>query len=307
MTAINNSTCEIWAMGGGKGGIGKSFIISSIGNYLAGQGKRVILIDADLGGANLHSFLGIARPKASLTEFFEKKIPLAELLVPTGIANLNLLTGAIGSLDPDHLKYTQKIKFFNHIKKLNADYILIDLGAGTHFNTIDTFLLADRLIVVTVPEITAIENLYFFLKNTFFRKLALSCNEHGLKEILRKAWLDRKRHDIQNFTHFLGHLKGLSKPLEQIINGHLEDFTIRIILNQLRSNKDIVIGNSIKSVCKKYYGLNSHYVGYIEHDTIVSRCINQRHPFMQAFPASRCAREIERVAENIMEGRQLSI
>jgi flagellar biosynthesis protein FlhG len=294
-------------MGGGKGGIGKSFIVSCLGNYLAGQGKRVILIDADLGGANLHSFLGIARPKASLTEFFEKKIPLAELLVPTGIANLNLLTGAIGSLDPDHLKYTQKIKFFNHIKKLNADYILIDLGAGTHFNTIDTFLLADQLIVVTVPEITAIENLYFFLKNTFFRKLALSCNEHGLKEILRKAWLDRKKHDIQNFTQFLCHLKGLSKKLEQIINDQLEDFTIRIILNQLRNNKDIVIGNSIKSVCKKYYGLNSHYVGYIEHDNIVSRCINQRHPFMQAYPSSRCAREIERVADNIIRRKQLSI
>jgi flagellar biosynthesis protein FlhG len=307
MTAIENNTCQIWAIGGGKGGIGKSFIISCLGNYLAGQGKRVILIDADLGGANLHSFLGIARPKASLTEFFERKIPLNELLVPTGINNLDLLTGAIGSLDPDHLKYTQKIKLFNHIKKLSADYILIDLGAGTTFNTIDTFLLADQLIVVTVPEITAIENLYFFLKNTFFRKLALSCNEHGLKEILRKAWLDRKKYNIQNFTEFLCHLKGLSKKMEKIINEQVEDFTIRIVLNQLRNNQDIGIGNSIKSVCKKYYGLNAHYVGYIEHDAIVSRCINQRYPFMQTYPASRCAREIERVAENIMGGRQLSI
>jgi flagellar biosynthesis protein FlhG len=307
MTEMDNNTCEIWAIGGGKGGIGKSFIISCLGNHLANRGKRVILLDADLGGANLHSFLGIGRPKASLTEFFEKKIPLNELLVPTGIKNLNLLTGAIGSLDPDHLKYTQKLKFFSHIKKLDADYVLIDLGAGTHFNTIDTFLLADQLIVVTVPEITAIENLYFFLKNSFFRKLALSCHEHGLKELLRKAWLDRKKYDFQNFTEFIRHLKGLSNRLERIIDDQLETFVIRVVLNQLRSNQDIVIGNSIRSVCKKYYGMNAHYVGYVEHDTIVSRCINQRYPFMQTYPASRCAKEIERVAENILEGKQLSL
>jgi flagellar biosynthesis protein FlhG len=307
MTINHNKICKIWAIGGGKGGIGKSFIISCLGNYLAGKGNKVVLVDADLGGANLHSFLGISRPKSSLTDFFDKKVPLTELVAPTGIDNLDLLTGAIGSLNADHIKYTQKLKFFNHIKKLDTDYVLIDLGAGTHFNTIDTFLLADRLLVVTVPEITAIENLYFFLKNTFFRKIAHACTEHGLKELLRKAWLDRKRYNIQNFTEFLLHLKGLSSRLEKIIDEQIKDFTIHIILNQLRHNKDIVIGNSIKSVCKKFYGLNAQYVGYIEHDTIVTRCINQRHPFMQAYPASRCALEMERVAENILSGKQLSI
>lgn len=307
MGAPGNNRCEIWAIGGGKGGIGKSFIISSLGTCLANRGKKVVLVDADLGGANLHSLLGIGRPKASLTEFFDKKVPLVELVSHTGIDNLGLLTGTIGSLDPDHIKYTQKIKFFNHIKQIDAEFILIDLGAGTHFNTIDTFLLADKLIVVTVPEITAIENLYFFLKNTFFRKIALACTEHGLKEILRKAWLDRRRYNIQNFTEFLSHLRGLSKRLEQIINNQLEAFTIQIALNQVRHNKDIVIGNSIRSVCKKYYGLNSSYVGYIEHDDIVSRCINHRHPFMKTYPTTRCAREIERVADNILEGKQVSM
>jgi flagellar biosynthesis protein FlhG len=307
MTEHQHNPCQIWAMGGGKGGIGKSFIISCLGSYLAGLGNRVVLVDADLGGANLHNFLGIGRPGVSLTDFFDKKIPLDQLLVRTGVDNLHLLTGAIGSLDPDHIKYTQKIKFFNHIKKLDADYVLIDLGAGTHFNTIDTFLLADRLIVTTVPEITAIENLYFFLKNTFFRKIAHSCNQHGLKEQLRKAWLARRQHNIQHFTDFLDHLKGLSAKMELIINEHLEKFTIYIILNQLKQNKDIAIGHSIRSVCKKYYGLNARYVGCIEHDSIVSRCINQRQPFLQAYPASRCAREIERVADNILKEKQLNV
>ena len=305
--ANTKNGCEIWAIGGGKGGIGKSFVISSLGTYLAGKGNRVILIDADLGGANLHNFLGLAKPRASLSDFFDKKKPLAQLVVPSAVDNLGLLTGAIGSLDPDHIKYTQKLKFFNHIKSMKADYILIDLGAGTHFNTIDTFLLADKFIVVTVPELTAIENFYFFLKNTFFRKLARSCTEGGLRELLRKAWLDRRRHQISNFVEFLSHLRTLSPKIGQIIDQQLASFNLQIIVNQLRHHKDITIGNSLRSVCKKYYGLNAQYVGYIEHDDIVSRCINQRHLFMQAYPSSRCAKEIERVAENLLEGKQLNI
>ncbi len=59
---------EIWAIGGGKGGTGKSFLTSSIGRNLAQSGYRVTLIDADLGGANLHSFLKIRKPKSEKEE-----------------------------------------------------------------------------------------------------------------------------------------------------------------------------------------------------------------------------------------------
>jgi flagellar biosynthesis protein FlhG len=130
---------QIWAVGGGKGGIGKSFIVSALGNHLAQQGHKVILVDADLGAANLHTFLGVGKPRTSLTDFFEKKLPLAKLVVPSGIENLGLLVGAIHSLAADSIKYAQKIKLLRHIKKLDTDYVLIDLGAGAHFNTIDTF------------------------------------------------------------------------------------------------------------------------------------------------------------------------
>ena len=75
MIPSNQKKSNIWTIGGGKGGIGKSFIASSIGSCLASNNKKVVLVDADLGGANLHSFLGINRPKATLTDFLDKKIP----------------------------------------------------------------------------------------------------------------------------------------------------------------------------------------------------------------------------------------
>jgi flagellar biosynthesis protein FlhG len=306
MKTINKQSPEIWTVGGGKGGTGKSFVLSNVGNCLALQGKRVILIDADLGGANLHTFLGIKKPRISLTDFFEKKVALPDLVVDSGIKNMGLLIGAIHSLSPDGIKYTQKLKLFRHIKQLDADYVLIDLGAGAHFNTIDTFLLADKMIVVIIPEVIAIENLYFFLKSAFFRHVLNSLGGHGLRDVVQNTWKDRKEHGILNFNQLIDHLKGLSKTMENIINTKLSDFRAYIILNRINSSQEIMIGNSVKSICKKYFGLNSSYVGYIEFDAVVSRCINKRQSYMQAYPASRCAKEIERLTDNILEGRDMS-
>ena len=58
---------QIWSVGGGKGGIGKSLIAASLGWQLARMGQRVVVVDADLGGANLHTCLGLPAPTATMT------------------------------------------------------------------------------------------------------------------------------------------------------------------------------------------------------------------------------------------------
>ena len=307
MVSSEKRDCEIWAIGGGKGGVGKSFIISSIGNYLASKGKKVILIDADFGGANLHTFLGINKPKFTLTDFFDNKLPLHELIVDSHIENLGLLIGTIGSLAPDSMKYTQKLKLFRHVEGLDTDYILIDLGGGTHFNTIDTFLLADKMLVAVVPEIIAIENVYYFLKNILFRKLVHVLGAHGLKHVVRDAWQNRGEYNVKNFKQLIEHLTGMSESIGQIITEELSRFKIYIILNQIRTQQDVMIGNSIKSICIKYFGFNAQYVGYVEHDDFISMCVNKRRPFMETYPTSRCAKEIERLTDNLLEGRHLRL
>ena len=298
---------QIWAVGGGKGGIGKSFIVSTLGNHLAQQGHKVILVDADLGAANLHTFLGVNKPNTSLTDFFEKKIPLSQLVVPSGIENLGLLVGAVHSLAADSIKYAQKAKLLRHIKSLDTDYVLIDLGAGAHFNTIDTFLLADRMIVVIVPEITAIENMYYFVKNVFFRQLMKTLTANGHKAAFQDAWLNRTAYEITNLRQFIDHLTGASDEIQSIIATELANFGVEIILNQVRNNQEIMIGSSVKSVCLKYFGLNARYAGFIEFDDFISRCINKRQPYLQAYPESRCAKELRDLADNLIEGKQVEI
>ncbi len=296
---------EIWAIGGGKGGTGKTFITSSMGTYLAGKGKRIVLIDVDIGGANLHSFLGISRPKKSLSFFFEKGVPLSKLALKTGIGNMYLITGDIHSLASDSIKFTQKLKLFRHILKLNKQYVLIDLGGGSHSNTIDTFLIADKMIAVLEPEIIAIENMYHFIKNSLFRKLKMSLRSYGFKEVVEYMWGNREKYKINNLNELIECLKNSFSSIGDILDKELSNFKIYLILNKVRSSQDIIIGSSIKSIFMKYLGLETQFVGYLEYDDTIWRSIRERKPFMMNYGTSRSAKEIATFTENILQGREI--
>lgn len=298
---------EIWAISGAKGGTGKTFLTSSMGTYLALQEKKVVLIDVDLGGANLHSFLGIKRPKKSLTNFFEMKIPLNRLLIKTNIGDMSLITGDIHSLSSDNIRFTQKLKLFRHIMTLNTNYALIDLGGGSHKNTIDTFLMADKMIAILEPEITAIENLYHFVKNALFRKVRMVLRAHGFKEMLEHVWERREKYRIKNLKELIDWLKDSFSYIEEILDKELSDFSIYIVLNKIRTTQDIAMGTSLKSVLMKYLGIKTKYVGYIEYDDSIWRSIRNGRPYMVNYASTPCAKEIETITENLIEGKEIKI
>ncbi len=298
---------KIWAIGGGKGGTGKTFITSAMGTYIAGKGKRVILIDIDIGGANLHSFLGISRPKKSLTDFFEAGASLNKLAVKTGIDNMSLITGDIHSLASDNIKFTQKLKLFRHIMKLNKHYVIIDLGGGSHNNTIDTFLMADKMIVILEPEITAVENMYHFVKNALFRKLRMSLREYGFKEIVEQMWERREEYNIKSLRELMDCIRDNFSYVGDIIDKELSDFKLYLILNKIRSSDDILIGSSMKSIFMKYLGVDTKFVGFVEYDDSVWRSIRERRPFMLNYSLSRSAKEVEIFTENLLKGKEIKL
>lgn len=296
---------KIWAIGGGKGGTGKTFVASAMGTYMAGKGKRVILIDIDIGGANLHSFLGISRPKKSLTDFFEAGASLNKLAVKTGIDNMSLITGDIHSLASDNIKFTQKLKLFRHIMKLNKHYVIIDLGGGSHNNTIDTFLMADKKIVVLEPEIISVENMYHFIKNALFRKLRMSLREYGFKDIVEQMWEKRKEYNIKSLRELMDCIRDNFSYVGDIIDKELSDFKLYLILNKIRSSDDILIGSSMKSILMKYLGVDTKFVGFVEYDDSVWRSIRGRRPFMLNYSLSRSAKEVEVFTENLLKGKEI--
>lgn len=307
MDVKDSKEAEIWAVGGGKGGTGKTFVATQLAHYLATTGKRVILVDTDFGGANVHSFFGIKKAPKTISSFFEEKEPLENLILESGIENLGIIPGDYHAVSAGNMNYSQKTKLLRHIKNLSADYIILDLGGGTSYDTIDSFLLADRMILVAIPEITSIENLFQFVKNTFFRKLKFLLGLYGLKSSVRDVWINRKDYGIKNIVELLQYIKGSSEEVNTILSRELENFALYVILNQVRNAMEIREGFSIRSICIKYIGVDTRYVGYIEYDFQFWKNLSliQHAPSLNV--SYSVQKDIMRIAENILSGNQMKI
>jgi flagellar biosynthesis protein FlhG len=297
---------QIWAMAGGKGGTGKTFLLSSMGIHLAKRQNSVILVDFDLGGANLHSFFNLAKPSQTLTRFFDKTgAPLGDLAVPTGVDNMSLISGDLESISSDNITFSQKLKLFRQMMKLHTQYILIDLGAGCHNNTLDTFLIADKMITLVIPEITAVENMYHFIKSVLYRKLKMTLKAYGFKDTAQHLWQKRESLGLTNIKEFIDYLRGQLVDLAPLLDKELAGFKVYIVVNMTRDNQDILLGASLKSLLHKFLGVQALYAGYVEHDDAVWRSIRERRPFMLNYLANRSSKEIEILVENLIQDKEV--
>ena len=277
----------MWAFGGGKGGVGKSVITSSLGIALARQGKRCILIDADLGGANLHTLMGIPYPRFTLTDFILRKVStLAETLVPTSLPNLQLISGSKALLEMGNLHHAQKIKIIRQLFELEADYILLDLGAGSAFNNLDFFLAAHERVMVVVPTPTSVENAYHFLKAAYYRRLkqAIRCAGPG-KEIER--YLEEKVSlGIRSPGQFMARLMETSPKSGAVIRKAMQGFSPKLIVNQVQNVEEVSLGDQMVVACRDFFGIEMGYLGNVKSDECVLRAIQMRRPVLEAFPGS---------------------
>jgi hypothetical protein len=99
------------AVGGGKGGIGKTLLTANLGICFAKNKWRVVLVDADLGGSNLHTCLGVDFPELSLSDFVQRRVlAINDVIIETGIEGLRLISGAQDFLGSANIKYTQKLR-----------------------------------------------------------------------------------------------------------------------------------------------------------------------------------------------------
>ena len=147
----SNGPCTISVISN-KGGVGKTHISINMAYCLAKKGARVLLIDADLGNADVSNKLGMF-PKSHLMDFLENKKNMGELLFRTKYG-FDLIASSYGEFKLANLYYAQKVKFINHFKKISQRYefAVFDLGAGISRMVMDFALAADHTIIVTTPQ-----------------------------------------------------------------------------------------------------------------------------------------------------------
>ena len=296
-----SSLKQVWAVGGGKGGVGKTLISANFAITLARAGAKVIAIDLDLGGANLHTCLGVDNSKRTLSDLFDPNTKdLAELAIPTLVPNLSLISGSQDSLNIANLPHAQKTKLINRLRQLPCDYLMLDLGAGTSFNTLDFFISADVGILTVLPEPTSIENAYRFIKSIFYRKLKSLEQLYEARSYI-DATMNRKNElGIRTPADLVRHLEELYPEVGGQVRAAMNRFETKLILNQVRTEADTEIGFGVRNVCKKYFGLNVDYLGHLEYDSAVWQSVRRRRPLAVEFPSSPIMPTIQRMVGSLV-------
>jgi flagellar biosynthesis protein FlhG len=287
---------QVWAVGGGKGGVGKSMVASSLAIALSRLGNKVVAVDLDLGGANLHTTLGVDLPKQSLSDFFAHRVTqLEKCAVPTGIPNLDLISGAQDAVGVANIKPAQKVRLLQKMRELDADYLVVDLGAGTGFHTLDFFLFADIGVLTCLPEPTSIENVYRFIKSVYYRRLSNSRYLKDIRPLIEMAMDSKNPLNIKSPSDLFREVNRTNPEAGMLLKQEIEKFRPKLIVNQARTQTDIDIGFSIKTVCKKYFGIEMDYIGYLDYDSAVWQAVRRKRPLMLEFPNSRLVSSIERI------------
>ncbi|MBI2604833.1 MAG: P-loop NTPase [Deltaproteobacteria bacterium] len=299
---------QIWAIGGGKGGVGKSLISANLAIMAAQSGHKVVAVDLDLGCANLHTCLGVDIPSVTLSDFFSKRVTeIKDVLLPTGVRGLNLISGAQDSIGVANLKHTQKSKLLQKLHELDADYLVFDLGAGTAYNTLDFFLNADVGILVLLPEPTSIENTYRFIKSAYYRKLKVADSLFEIRPLIDMAMDQKNPLGIRSPADLLREASKFSPEIGTRLREEIHRFRPKLIINQTRTQSDVDIGFSIKSVCKKYFGIDMEYVGYLDYDSAVWQSVRRKRPVCLEFPNSKLASHFQRMTRHLLqENKQAS-
>ncbi len=162
--SYQESATRVYAITSGKGGVGKTAVVANIATAMAKIGKKVLILDADLGLANIDVVFGIA-PRYNLNHFFSGEHDLSSILVD-GPHGIKILPAGSGVQNFTRLTSSQKLKLLDGLDQMHNDfdYVLIDTEAGisenvTYFNT-----AAQEILVVTTPDPTAITDAYALMK-----------------------------------------------------------------------------------------------------------------------------------------------
>jgi len=267
---------------------------------LASQGQRCVMIDADLGGANLHTFLGMSSPEHTISDLFRDPAKnLQDILLATPFENLGLISGARAMLNVANLKHFQKEKLIRQVFSLEADYIFIDLGAGSSFNVLDFFIAAHNGLMVVTPTPTSIENTYHFLRAAYFRKLRHVIRDLKVEALVDSSLDDKEKSGIRSPRDLVAELRRRDPSAGEEIDRAMMSFSPGLIVNQVQRHQDRNLGKEMALACKDFLGIDVTMAGSVRTDEQVLMALNSRRPALSMFPQSNFAKDVRQIVQKL--------
>jgi flagellar biosynthesis protein FlhG len=296
----------IIAVGGAKGGVGKSALAANLAVGLALLGQKVVLADLDLGGADVHLYLGVKSLPKTWNDLLDKKVnSIEDIVTPTPFEGLKLIGGDSSKLGSENLPYAQKRKIMRHLREIEGDYLILDLGGNTSYKALDIFLFADHKIVISGTEPASILDSYSFVKVAFYRFLERFFSEHNsLKDLGQKikdgSW---ERSKDLSLDYIFEAVRERDEAAYNKIRKQHDQFRVSLVVNMAEHRKDFQIAESMQRVLKEKCFLNVGVLGTIPFDKLARKAAQSFTPIIVEYPKCQPSKAIHQMLAAILLDR----
>jgi flagellar biosynthesis protein FlhG len=293
----------------GKGGVGKSLITANLALSLAGQNHSTIVVDLDLGNSNLHAFLGLPNSLPGVGDFLRGK---AESLEPYIV---NLDTPYLSYISGDgrmplmaDITYHQKQRIIEEINGLEAEYILLDLGAGSHNDILDLFGIADRGLIVTIPEYPAIISMLVFLKNYLLRTAdRLVKKDLDIIPVLQEIYKQPSDGPLRTITVYREKIAEINPEIAAEIDAICHLTRPRFIYNMGEHPQDLDVLAKIDNTLKRTFSIEGDHLGFIFFAPEIRASFRAGRPLLLENPGSLFAQSINQIATRIIKAWDIDL
>ena len=282
------------SIGSGKGGAGKTMILCNLALLLAKKGKKVCLVDLDIGGADVHLLFGLFNPKHSLADFLTRKVTSIQDVIHTfySLNGLQLIPGSGSTLQTANMSFQEKQRLLRSLKTLDVDVVLIDVGAGTSYHSLDFFMFGDIQLCVTLPEPTAIMDFYSFLQLSTIRKVLGSFLSSSEVSTTLKKRSFASLHEVLELAEATQ--TGARSRAQQ---------ALRYFHPLLIINRDIYNGQvnktKLKQMVAKYLGIEIPPLGNIPEDKAIGDALKAYIPVCELSPDAPASVAMSQMADKL--------
>ncbi len=300
---------RVIAVGGAKGGIGKSILTSNLAVYLASRGQKAVVVDLDLGGANQHLYLGERTVlKHSINDFIHKRIDaLGEAMVMCKYGP-GLIGGDSSELGIANLAHAKKMRLVKALRNIEADYVIIDLGGDTTYNILDFFLAADYGIVVTTRDSASYIGAYHFIKAAMYRKLMRLFSpesrfkrdpdaEHALNSLMGPQDIEPA---FKSIPEFLDKLRALNEYAASTAEEAIREFSPCLVVNKIPPGVAAsLVVDKLQGVIRRYLSKEVPCLGAIPAQIEIEQSVIDLVPVVARYPHGVMARGMGEILRNL--------
>ncbi|OPY64667.1 MAG: Flagellum site-determining protein YlxH [Syntrophorhabdus sp. PtaU1.Bin050] len=307
---------KVIAIGGAKGGIGKSVVAANLGVLLAAKGFKVALVDLDLGGANLHLCLGNkVLLQKNINDFLKKRVDTLQEIMIKSEYGPYLIGGDSSELGAANIEFGRKLRLLKAVERINADFIILDLGGDTSYNIIDFFLKADFGIVLTTRDSASYIGAYHFLKAAMYRRFNRifgpeskfkSYKNADLERLIREAIAPVGNSGPKTINDLLERVREEQPAHFSFVNDVVATFRSYLIVNKIPTNLLSAIDvnpivTRIQQVTKTWLSKEVTYLGTISQQAQIETSMIDLVPVVAKYPKGKTASELSSIVAKLFE------